>query len=38
MRTRTVWAIAAVVAVVLILLLWDYLWVNLIHSGGVDAP
>ena len=26
------------VSVLLILLFWDYLWINLIHSGSVDAP
>jgi hypothetical protein len=24
--------------VLLMLMFWDYLWVNLIHSGTIDAP
>jgi hypothetical protein len=42
MRTssRALWITVALAAGVLLLVLmfWDYLWVNLIHSGSVDAP
>jgi hypothetical protein len=30
--------VALAVGVLLMLMFWDYLWVNLIHSGTIDAP
>jgi hypothetical protein len=39
MTKQRVWLIAVVGgAVLLLLLFWDYLWINLIHSGSVDPP
>ncbi len=38
--TRTLWITVALAAGVLLLMLmfWDYLWVNFIHSGTIDTP
>jgi hypothetical protein len=30
--------VALVAGMLLLLMFWDYLWVNLIHSGSVDPP
>jgi hypothetical protein len=30
--------VALAVGVLLMLMFWDYLWVNFIHSGTIDAP
>ena len=37
--TRALWITVglAVAGLLLMLMLWDYLWVNFIHSGSVDA-
>jgi hypothetical protein len=34
--SRALWITVALTAGVL--MLWDYLWVDLIHSGSVDVP
>ena len=40
--SKTTWwlaiGVSGSVLLLLLLLFWDYLWINLIHSGGVDAP
>ena len=39
MSRRTVWiTIALIGGTLLILFCWDYLWINLIQSGSIDAP
>jgi hypothetical protein len=39
MSKQRVWLMVAVGgAILLLLFFWDYLWINLIHSGSVDAP
>jgi hypothetical protein len=30
--------VALAAGVLLMLMFWDYFWINLIHSGTIDAP
>lgn len=39
MSRKAVWmTIALIGGTLLILFCWDYLWINLIQSGSIDAP
>ena len=39
MSRKAVWmTIALIGGMLLILFCWDYLWINLIQSGSIDAP